>query len=130
MMVMVTDNAKVFSLLRLAIPEYGGYDNYVSALRDAGMVENRWQNNMPLDTYGDGTINAIKVWHDTPNQRGVACIIERYVSRDKGILESVEFYQYKGTPDAHRRINIFEDFDYTTYIEDMIEFGVLEWRQD
>ena len=129
--VMATVN-KVSTLLRLTVHEHHDYENYVMRLSEVGMVENCWKNNVLLSTYGDGSIHAIKIWHDTPTKTGVACVIERFVGVDNTTIESVEFYQYAGSPDHHRRLVVSEDksIDFMKYIEELIEAGVIDWRVD
>lgn len=111
--------------LKLTISSYIGYDDYIGALNEAGFCENLRYTKQPVKSYGDGTIMAIKEWHDPVAKKGVACAIDRVVNGD-AVKETIEFYSYIGEEDDHLRLVSLFDVDYTDRIKEMIEAGVIE----
>jgi len=111
--------------VKMSIGSYIGYDDYIDALNDAGFCENLRFTKQPVKSYGDGTIMAIKEWHDPVAKKGIACIIERSIDNDT-LKEKVEFYSYIGEEDDHIRLNSSNDIDYIDRIQELIESGVIE----
>jgi hypothetical protein len=105
---------------KLALNQYADFDDYVSALNQNGFRDNEHGQDNPVYTNKFGEITAIKTWHN--GDGGVACMIERFISQTE-VCEIVFFYTYKGKYNAHLQI---EDTDYTPYINELIENGIIE----
>ena len=117
---------------KLSLERYIDYEAYIKALRRADFRENLFESNVEVEMHSNGSISAIKTWHDAEMRTGVACTIDRMVGSETGsdgkriMTSGVNFYLYEGERDNHRTIFPEQPFDFSHHAQELLDLDIID----